>query len=128
MANRRVVPTSGICSPRERPTCRRRSGATTALSWSNVRARTGKTKVKMSASTKQNSNKHISGAQGTGVHQVFSNGPQRGREKFNTHNVTQTVTHARTLTTHTHTHVNTCKSLIFIPIKSLKLLFMSLSK
>ena len=51
MANRCVVPrlpTSGICSPRERPTCRRRSGAPTALLWSHVRGRTGKTKVKMS--------------------------------------------------------------------------------
>ena len=72
---------------------------TTALSWSHVRGRTGKTKAKMSASTKQNSDKHMSGAQSnTGVHQAFINGYQgasikhslmhpTGREYFHTHNV-----------------------------------------
>ena len=86
MANRSVVPTSGICSPRERPTSRRRSGAPTALLWSHVQGRKGKTKVKMSASTKQNSDKHMSEAQSTGVHQAFTNGyqrePQRGRSYY----------------------------------------------
>ena len=51
----------------------------------------------MSASTKNNSDKHIYRAQATGVHQEFTygyqrgsiknNGPNRGREEFNTHNV-----------------------------------------
>ena len=37
-----------------------------------------KAKAKMSASTKQNSDKHISGAKATGVHQAFTNGYQGG--------------------------------------------------
>ena len=57
---------------------RRPPRAPTALSLSRVRGRTGKTKVKMSASTKQNSDKHVYGAQATGVHQAFTNGYQRG--------------------------------------------------
>ena len=84
---------------------RRPPRAPTALSLSRVRWRTGKTKVKMSASTKQNSDKHIYGAQATGVHQAFTNGyqrgsikhslmdPSRGREEFNTHNVKGWSTH-----------------------------------
>ena len=84
---------------------RRPPRAPTALSLSRVRGRTGKTKVKMSASTKQNSDKHIYGAQATGVHQAFTNGyqrgsikhslmdPSRGREEFNTHNVKGWSTH-----------------------------------
>ena len=84
---------------------RRPPRAPTALSLSRVRGRTGKTKVKMSASTKQNSDKHVYGAQATGVHQAFTNGyqrgsikhslmdPSRGREEFNTHNVKGWSTH-----------------------------------